>query len=483
MKQQATAHPPPVTILIFGASGDLTQRKLAPALHSLACSGRLSPGTRIIGIGRRDLTDDSFRARLLDGVEAYARLRPGSPLCDLWTQLGQRFSYVRMPDLDTADFIRFAEHLRSTADSGIGHENILFYLAIPPTATPAIVQGLGDVGLATPGVGWRRIVFEKPFGDDLVGAQDLNRIVHGVFPESQILRIDHYLGKETVQNILAFRFGNAIFEPLWNRDYVDHVQITVAESIGIEHRAGYYDQVGVLRDIVQNHVLQLLALVGMEPPSSASAKALRDEKAKLLEAVRPVEPKHLILGQYAGYRDEEGVAAASRTPTYSALRLHIDNWRWRGVPFYVRSGKALPAKRTEIVLQFRDVPHRLFPAGGAPAPNRISLRIQPDEAIHLRFEAKVPGGGMRLHPVDMVYDYQDGTGENGLPDAYERLLLDALIGDSSLFIRADEIELSWGLIDPLLRLDAPLRSYRPGTWGPEEAVALLDEGGRTWFND
>ena len=481
MTASPAAQAPPACIVIFGASGDLTQRKLAPALHSLACAGRLSPETRVLGVGRTDIADEAFRDRLFEGVQVYARLKPDPKLCNLWSNFEQRFSYFQMPDLDDVDFIRLAERLRSDDLAGPNGGNLLFYLATPTNATAPIVQGLGDVDLATPHVGWRRIVIEKPFGHDLITAQDLNRIVHAVFDESQVLRIDHYLGKETVQNILAFRFANAIFEPLWNRDYIDHVQITVAEALGVGHRAGYYDQAGVLRDIVQNHLLQLLALVSMEPPSTSAPKALRDEKVKALESARCPGPEDLVLGQYATYRDEDGVAPGSPTPTYAALRLYLDNWRWRGVPFYLRTGKRLSEKKTEIRLQFKDVPHRLF--GGEPAPNRIDLQIQPDEGIHLRFEAKVPGAGMQTHPVDMIYHYEDRPDGTGLPDAYERLLLDALAGDPSLFIRADEIELSWRLLDPILHAEIDPIEYEAGTWGPEEADRLFEATGRQWLND
>ncbi len=480
--ETATDRTPPSTVVIFGASGDLTQRKLAPALHSLACAGRLSPETSILGIGRSDITNDAFRARLFEGVQAYARLKPDPRLCNLWSQFETRFSYIRMPNLDTAGFAGLTERLRSER-SVDGQGNVLFYLAVPPAAASAILRSLGHAGLAKSDRGFRRIVFEKPFGSDLSSARELNQAAHAVFDETQIFRIDHYLGKETVQNILALRFANAIFEPLWNRDYVDHVQITVAESIGVEHRAAYYDRAGVLRDIVQNHLLQLLTLVAMEPPGSASAKALRDEKAKVLDAVRSIDGKDFVLGQYAGYRDQPNVAAGSSTPTYAAVRLLIDNWRWRDVPFYLRSGKRLAEKKTEIRLQFKDVPHRLFSEERGPAPNRLSLQIQPDEGVHLRFEAKVPGSGMETHPVDMVYHYEDDFGATGLPDAYERLLLDALTGDPSLFIRSDEIELAWGLIDPLLRASLSPSPYSVGSWGPEDAGRLFDAPGRVWLND
>ena len=479
----AGLHPaPPATIVIFGASGDLTQRKLVPAIHSLACAGHLNRSTHVLGVGRTDLENDAFRSRLFAGVQEYARLKSDQMLCDLWPDFESRFTYLRMSTDEPADYARLEQHLHASGVHDETEGNTLYYVATPPSAVPPIVCGLRETGPAPGDRGWRRIVFEKPFGEDLASARRLNELAHTAFDESQILRIDHYLGKETVQSILAFRFANAIFEPLWNRDYVDHLQITVAESIGVERRAGYYDRTGVLRDIVQNHLLQLAALVAMEPPGSATPKALRNEKLKVLDAVRPPRVEEARFGQYAGYRNEDGVEPDSTTPTYAAIRLQIENWRWHGVPFYLRAGKRMAKKTTEVTLQFRDVPHQLFP-GAAPAPNRIALKIQPDEGVHLRFQTKRPGAGMETHPADMVFRYEDRFGDAALPDAYERLLLDALSGDPSLFIRADEIERSWEIVDPLLRAQVDPSPYPQGSWGPRGAVELLDGTGRRWLDE
>jgi glucose-6-phosphate 1-dehydrogenase len=334
--------------------------------------------------------------------------------------------------------------------------------------------------------GWRRVVVEKPFGSDLASAQALNHAIHAVFAEHQVYRIDHYLGKETAQNILFFRFANTIFEPVWNRRYVDHVQITVSETVDVGYRAGYYDQAGVWRDIFQNHLLQLLALVGMEPPASFDADLVRNEKAKVLSAIRPIPLEDTVSAQYQGYCDLEGVAPDSRTPTYAALRLFIANWRWQGVPFYLRSGKALAGKTTEIVIRFQCPPHVMFdlPADHELTPNILSLCIQPDEGIHLKFQAKVPGSDQEMRSVDMDFHYRSSFGGE-LPDAYERLLLDALEGDAALFARSDEIELAWRLIDPVVEgweaPDAPpLPTYAPGGWGPAEADELLARDGHHW---
>ncbi len=340
--------------------------------------------------------------------------------------------------------------------------------------------------------GWRHVVIEKPFGTDLESARALNAQIHQVLGEDQIYRIDHYLGKETVQNILMFRFANTIFEPLWNRNYIDHVQITVAENVDVGHRAGYYDGVGVLRDMFQNHLMQLLTLVAMEPPASFDADALRNEKVKVLRSINPITPDEVagetVRAQYCGYCETEGVAPDSITPTYAALRFVIDNWRWKGVPFYLRSGKALAEKLTQIIIQFKEPPHTMFPLppGKQVTPDMLVLYLHPDEGIHLRFEAKVPDTVAEMRSVDMEFHYADSFGLTAIPEAYERLLLDALQGDAALFTRADEVETAWGLIDPIIQAwkqtdKPPLASYDPGTWGPPTADELLARDGRAWL--
>jgi glucose-6-phosphate 1-dehydrogenase len=483
--------PDPCVVVIFGASGDLTRRKLMSALFSLVCEGLTPEHFAVVGVARSDLNDESFRERTNEGIETYSRIKPD--LCADWPPFAENLFYHRADYDDPAGYKSLTDLLiKINEERGISC-NYLFYLATPPDLYPIIVKQLGQAGLAQQTKdSWRRVIIEKPFGYDLASAVELNQQVHQVFEESQVYRIDHYLGKETVQNLLVFRFGNAIFEPLWNRNYIDHVQITVAEEVGLGSRAGYYDTAGVLRDMFQNHLLQLLTLTAMEPPAEFNATALRDEKVKVLKAVRPIEPEdvgqYTIRAQYRTYRDEKGVASGTETPTFGILKLFVDNWRWRNVPFYLRSGKALADKVTEVSIQFRHVPHLMFPLPPdehLPA-NVLGLCIQPNEGMNLRFETKIPGAGMRARQVDMTFLYEQDFGKGTLPDAYERLILDALHGDAALFTRSDEIELAWSLIDPILQgwasKHAPsMAFYESGTWGPGKADEFIQADGREWL--
>ncbi|MBW3649815.1 MAG: glucose-6-phosphate dehydrogenase [Actinobacteria bacterium] len=486
---------PPCTLVVFGASGDLTARKLLPALERLARRRLLPTAFSVVGVARTEWTDEDFQA-VAGEVVKDAAAQPQ------WTSLIKGFRYVAGEYGDPSTF----ERLRTVLDDldrqrGTGG-NRVFYLATVPGVFAPVAEALGAHGMARPGPGaFVRVVIEKPFGRDLPSAVALDDCLHQVFNENQLYRIDHYLGKETVQNVLALRFANAIFEPIWNRRYVDHVQITVAEAGGVGHRGGFYETAGALRDIVQNHVMQVLSLTAMEPPVTIDAKGIRDEKVKVLRAVKifsPEEVSHnVVRGQYErgwvegeearAYREEEGIGPDSRTETFVAARLCIDNWRWAGVPFYLRTGKRLPKRVTEVAMQFRSVPHLPFPPGLARGlgPNALVLRIQPDEGITLRFGAKVPGQAFRVRTVSMDFSYGAAFVEES-PEAYERLLLDAMAGDPTLFIRTDEVEQAWRICDPILEAwtadDAPLVPYRSGSWGPPAAERLLEREGRAWRN-
>ncbi|MBK7316912.1 glucose-6-phosphate dehydrogenase [Candidatus Villigracilis affinis] len=473
------------TIIIFGASGDLTQRKLIPSLFNLFRKRRTPKKFQVIGFGGTAFTDEQFREHLHTGLKEYAGY---SFTEEEWNIFAPNLYYLQGKYTEAGDFTKLAEHLTALEN---GDANRLFYMALPPTLFPAIIDNLGTSGQLHENGGWRRVVLEKPFGTDLQSAQQLNLQVHKGLNESQIYRIDHYLGKETVQNILFTRFANTIFEPLWNRTYIDHVQITVAEKVGLEHRAGFYDGIGVLRDMFQNHLLQLLTLVAMEPPASFSASHLRNEKVKVLSAIQPMTPEQVsantVRGQYKGYRSEAQVNPNSTTPTYAALRLYINNWRWKGVPFYLRSGKNLAEKQSQIIIQFKEPPLAMFPMQ-TMKPNILVLYLQPDEGLHVRFEAKAPDTVAETRSVDMEFRYSQAFGQTAIPEAYERLLLDAIQGDASLFTRADEVETAWSLIDPILQTwethqTPSLAVYRPGSWGPPEGYELLARDGRRWLNE
>ena len=497
--------PDPCTMVIIGATGDLTERKLAPALYNLMLGGFLPPEFTVVGFARRDLTDEAFREHLHAAVNQFSRNRPAKAA--LWDSFARSVEYQRGEFHDPVAFAALAKRLdQIDRDEGTAG-NRLIYLAVPPALHPEIVRQLGIAGLAASGNGssggrhgWTRLIVEKPFGSDLASAQQLTRQIREVFSEEQIFRIDHYLGKETVQNLAVFRFGNGLFEPIWNRRYIDSVQITVAETVGIEGRGEFYDQTGALRDIVQNHALQLLAVFGMEPPIEFRAADLRDEKLKVLRAVKPMTQREVahntVRGQYVSgwvagervhaYRDEPEVAPDSSRETYVALKLAIQSWRWAGVPFYLRTGKAMSTRATEIAVQFKQAPLALFERAGAPPmdPNVLAIRIQPDEGILLRFGAKVPGPGLQIRGVNMDFRYGSSFAVDS-PDAYETLILDCMIGDASLFTRADEVERAWQILDPIEEAWASgdggaLHFYGAGSWGPAAADELLERDGRTW---
>jgi glucose-6-phosphate 1-dehydrogenase len=484
-------------VVIFGASGDLTRRKLMPALYNLSVS-RVLPGSfAVVGVARRNKEDDAFKAEMKEGVAKYSR-RKVDPA--LWDDFERSISYVCGDFNVQKTYDDLAAHLKKTDGARGTRDNRLFYLAVPPSEFGPILNGLREAKLVSEAAQpWTRVVIEKPFGHDLPSARALNDTVAAVFRESQVFRIDHYLGKETVQNLLVFRFANSMFEPLWSREHVDHVQITVAEEIGVEGRGKFYEQTGVTRDIVENHLMQLLCLTAMEPPISLSADAVRDEKVKVLRSLRQMERRtvgeSVVRGQYSrgfvradevhGYREEPDVAKDSTVETYVAMKVNVDNWRWGGVPFYVRAGKRLARRVTEIAVQFRSVPHPLFqsPDGGI-TPNVLAMRIQPDEGIAVRFTSKEPGQHTILRDVAMDFRYGAAFGSN-TPEAYERLLLDAMRGEATLFTRRDEVEEQWTFMDHVFDAwraagNVPPPIYSAGSWGPDASDDLLAKDGRRW---
>ncbi len=485
---QLRRRPDPCIIVIFGASGDLTEKKLMPALYSLAVRHLLPEQFGIIGAARSEETDDEFRSRMQQAVKDHAR----DPYDDeVWSALAKGMRYTTLDFADDKGEDELRDKLNEL-DQQLGTQgNRVYYFAVPPAAIGTLVAEIAERRAAE---GWLRLIIEKPFGHDLASAKDLNAEIQQHFAENEVFRIDHYLGKETVQNMLALRFANGIFEPIWNRQFIDHVQITVAESIGIEGRAGYYEQAGAIRDIFQNHLLQLVALTAMEPPIDFTADSVRNEKVKVLKAMHTPGPKHVIRGQYGpgfvegvevrGYREEQGVAPGSMTETFVAAKLFVDNWRWADTPFYVRMGKRLARRETTIAIQFKRAPHPPFDDGGEGLrPNVLLIHVQPNEGVSLAIGAKVPGQGMTIRTVHMDFLY-GGAFREGLPDAYERLILDAMLGEATLFTRSDEIEEQWALVDAIVAFwqrDRPsFPNYPAGTWGPAAADELLHRDGRSW---
>jgi glucose-6-phosphate 1-dehydrogenase len=486
---------PECAVVIFGANGDLTKRKLLPALYRLAYDRRLSAGFAVIGISRTPMSDEAFREKMLAAVKEFSEDTTFD--ADVWNAFAAGLFYVAGDIGEAALYQSLAGRLAEIETARHTGGNVLFYLSTQPSQYARVAQGLGAAGLGK-GAGWRRLVVEKPFGHDLASARELTAHLHESFDESEVYRIDHYLGKETVQNILAFRFGNGIFEPLWNRRYVNHVQITGAESIGVEGRGAYYQEAGALDDMIQNHLLQVMATIAMEPSASFRAASVRDEKSKLLRSIRPMTPEEVgqntVAGQYGpasiggkdvpAFRQEAGVDAQSKTDTYAAVTLFVENWRWAGVPFYLRTGKRLAKRVTEIAIHFNPAPLHIFDQDGTDsAPNLLIVRVQPEEGISLKFLSKRPGSGMMLRPVSMDFNYGSSFGERS-PSAYETLLLDAIIGDATLYTRQDMVEASWQVVEPIQNVwrenptDFP--NYASGTWGPAAADAMLARRGHVW---
>lgn len=489
--------PEATAFCLFGAGGDLVWRKLVPALFDLFIEGLLPDETAVLGLDIKELSDDAFRERARDGVARFARHHEA--VSKRWGAFAPKLSYFRADFAQETCYQTLQERLERLENTWDVEANRIFYLAIPPGLVPMVVAGLGEAGLQSP-TNRARLVVEKPFGHDLESARALNATLLQTFAESQVYRIDHYLGKETVQNILAFRFANALFEPLWDRRYIDHVQISVTENVGVGHRGGYYEEAGALRDMVQNHLMQVFCLVAMEAPTSFDADEVRSKKLDVLRSVRPITPETVsrvsVRGQYGAgsvngqilpaYRDEEGTRPDSTTETYAALELHVDNWRWQGVPFYLRSGKRLKKRDSEVVIQFHSVPHQMFPAEAAAdiKPDRLVIHIQPDEGISLLTQAKRPGLLVRLASVEMHFTYDEAFSEPS-PDAYETLLLDVMLGDATLFMTADQVEAAWALVMPVLEhweaTPPDFPNYPAGSWGPEEADAWLKREGRHWL--
>jgi glucose-6-phosphate 1-dehydrogenase len=481
--------PRPCAITIFGASGDLTQRKLLPALYALAYNRLLPEQFAIVGVARTQMSDEEWRSRMREAVETHARCEFHA---DVWDRLAAGMRYVSTEFSSDEGEDRLARVLAELDESRGTEGNRVYYLAIPPSAMETTVRELGERRTTN---GWTRLIVEKPFGRDLATARALNELLRQHFNEGEIYRIDHYLGKETVQNMLVLRFANGIFEPIWNRTMVDHVQITVAESLGVEGRAGFYEQAGAIRDIFQNHLLQLVALTAMEPPTDFTADSVRNEKVKVLKAIHTPGPKHVVRGQYGagfvegeevpGYRHEDGIAEDSQTETFFGAKLYVDNWRWADTPFYVRTGKRMPKRETTIAIQFKRAPAPPFELDAADVlrPNVLLIHIQPDEGISLTMSAKVPGHGVTIRPVHMDFFY-GGAFRSGLPEAYERLILDCMLGDATLFTRSDEVEEQWALVDAILAAwsrDRPaFPNYEAGSFGPAAADDLLHRDGRSW---
>jgi glucose-6-phosphate 1-dehydrogenase len=487
------------TVVLFGASGDLAKRKVIPAMFDLARHNSLGPQYAIVGYARTPMSDDSFRGSIGDAAKNMSEIGPIDP--KKWEEFASNLYYQPGEYGKAEDFAKLAQRLKELESEKKLAGNRLFYLSTPPEVYKDIVEQLGKAGLARPTCpdSWVRIIIEKPFGRDLASAKELNKIVLNVFEEHQVYRIDHYLGKDTVQNLLVLRFSNGIFEPLWNRNYVDHVQITAAETLGVERRGGFYETTGALRDMIQSHVLQLTSLVAVEPPASFDATAVRNEKLKVLQSIRPFDlgmvAQSVVRGQYSsgqidgksvpGYRSEPGVSSTSRTETFVAAQVLIDNWRWAGVPFYLRTGKRMAKRTTEIVIQFKRAPHIVFRERDVEA-NRLVLNIQPDEGISVSFGAKKPGPDMAIGNVTMNFSYREGFGD-GARSAYSTLLGDCVRGDATLFDRGDSVEAAWALVDPILDVwsaakTANVPQYPSGSWGPRESDVLLEREGRQWFN-